>query len=192
MGILRQTFFGRDTPTVAADLLGNILVVRRSQSETQVLICETEAYGGSDDPASHAYKGVTPRARVMFGRPGRAYVYFVYGMHHCFNIVTESEGVAGAVLIRGGVVIRDSRWIQGPGRLCAALGLNLAQNGCDLTRSDGEVTVRRGGFWWVKDAIVAGPRVGISRAKDRPWRFFFEPQRLNAELRHNRIKPLLG
>jgi DNA-3-methyladenine glycosylase len=147
------------------------------------LIVETEAYGGADDPASHAHAGPTPRSRVMFGRPGVAYVYFTYGMHHCFNVVCGPEGRAAAVLVRalepvlGVEAMRrrragaePPRLARGPGSLARALGLDRSHDGTDLTRGAlwiADLAPRRGGR-----RVGRGPRVGISRAAAWPWRYW--------------------
>jgi len=146
-------------------------------------IVETEAYGGADDPASHAHRGETPRTRVMFGPPGVAYVYFTYGMHHCFNVVCGREGSASAVLVRalepvlGLAAMRrrragaeGARLARGPGSAARAMGLDRRHDGADLTR----------GALWIADLapdrggrrIARGPRVGITRAARRPWRYW--------------------
>ena len=131
----------RDTVVVARSLLGQRLVRVLNGQRLSGLICETEAYGGADDPASHAYRR-TPRSAIMFGPPGVAYVYFIYGMHHCLNAVTACDGHPGAVLIRGifpaeGIETMrrqrpgaaDQHLADGPGKLCQALGITLALNG---------------------------------------------------------------
>ena len=149
--------------------------------QTSARIVEVEAYLGLRDPASHAARGPTPRAAIMFGEPGRLYVYLSYGVHCCANIVTERDGVAGAVLLRaaaveeGEDVIRGRRGsspseslLSGPGNLCKGLGIDLRDNGSDLCDPAARVFIERG------DApvdIALGPRVGISRAADRPLRF---------------------
>lgn len=142
-----------------------------------IRLTEVEAYAGPDDPGSHAFRGRTPRNAVMFGPPGRLYVYFTYGMHHCANLVTGAEGDPGAVLLRAGEVVdgielarerrgdvRDRDLARGPARLCQALGLTLADDGivADLTRGPGA------------PAFATGPRVGLRHAADRPWRFWIE------------------
>jgi len=142
---------------------------------------ETEAYTGAADPASHAYRGLTQRNAVMFGPAGHAYVYFTYGMYYCLNVVAERRGRAGAVLLRAleplagleamrahRVAGPAARLCSGPGKLCKALGLTLAQNGLDLTR--GPLGLAAGAS--VPDSeVVAGPRIGITRAADLPYRF---------------------
>lgn len=147
-------------------------------------IVEVEAYLGRDDPASHAYRGPTPRAAIMFGEPGHLYVYLSYGMHCCANIVCEPEGTAGAVLLRaaaltsGEAVVRRRRerpgesrspesLLRGPGNLCAGLGITLGDNGVDVTAPRARLRVEAGD----RPPIAVGPRVGISRATEAPHRF---------------------
>ena len=133
-------------------------------------IVETEAYLGLADAAAHASRGVTPRTKVIFGPPGHAYVYLIYGMHHCLNIVAEPENSPGCVLIRavefGGNEPREG---SGPGRLTRALGITLAQNGADLTR--GTFTVHAP-MRPAKFEIGVSPRIGITHNSDWPLRFF--------------------
>ena len=148
--ILARSFYGRPTVEVARDLLGKILV----HGETSGRIVETEAYLGGDDLAAHSAHGLTARTRVIFGPPGHAYVYFIYGMYECLNLVAEPAGQPGCVLIRAveplsGIEIMQRRrpaahklreLASGPGRLTLALGITRAQNGADVTR--GSLTVR--------------------------------------------------
>ena len=175
MNILKHDFYARDTLTTAGALLGKKLVRKYSGHILSGLICETEAYLGSMDSASHAAKGKTPRNRVMFGRAGRAYVYFVYGMHYLLNMVTEDEENPCAVLIRAIVPLDDIEHMQryrgrsgkdltdGPAKLCQALAIDKSLNGWDLTA---------GIKLWVEDRpmvprhyIKRGPRIGIDYAK---------------------------
>jgi len=144
---LGRAFYERPTTAVAHDLLGKLLVRPRAGGAPRVArIVEVEAYLGERDAASHARRGPTPRAAIMFGPPGFLYVYLIYGMHHCMNFVTESDGVAGAVLIRAAAPVvgfgagagnrdRNGRGgpLTGPGKLCAALSITRALNGHDLT-----------------------------------------------------------
>jgi DNA-3-methyladenine glycosylase len=138
-------------------------------------ITEVEAYAGPADPGSHAFRGRTPRNAVMFGPPGRLYVYFVYGMHFCANLVTGPEGDPGAVLLRAGEVVagldvarerrpasRDRDLARGPARLCRVLGIDLSHNGMRPELVAGEQVT----------ALSTGPRVGLRLAADRPWRFW--------------------
>ena len=147
------------------------------------VIVETEAYGGAGDPASHAYRGRTPRNAVMFGPPGHAYVYFTYGMHHCFNVVCGRRGEPAAVLVRalepvaGLEPMRERRALadvrrlaRGPGSLARALGLDRRHDGLDLTRAPlwvADLPARRRGR-----SVARGPRVGIRVAAERPWRYW--------------------
>ena len=164
---------------VARELLGQVLAVWREGGWIGGTIVETEAYLGQGDPASHSHRGPTPRARVMFGPPGVAYVYFIYGMHHCINAVTEPEGRGAAVLIRAlapvvppGVDVSPPRVpsgrLRGPGLVCRELGITLEMNGRDLQASDVRVIAAPP----VADTdVVVGPRVGINQARELPLRF---------------------
>lgn len=153
---------------MAIDLLGAVLEVRSSPNAapTRARIVETEAYR-TDDPASHSARGPTPRSSIMFGEPGRAYVYFIYGMHAMLNFVTESHGTAGAVLIRG-VVTPERAW-AGPGRLTQGLGITLRDNGESLFGPRFRLFT---GDEASRADIRMSARVGIRKAQDRPWRFF--------------------
>ncbi len=144
---LPRSFYDRDPRQVARELLGQFLLSYDGRDLTGGRIVETEAYLGEQDPGSHASRGRTERNEQMWGPPGTAYVYFIYGAHHCLNIVTWPEGVAGAVLIRaieptvGVEVMARRRGVDklrllaaGPGRLCQALGITLADNGVDMTK----------------------------------------------------------
>jgi DNA-3-methyladenine glycosylase len=171
--------------SVARALIGRLLVYDSPRGRLSGRIVEVEAYRGAEDPASHAYRGLTARNAVMFGLAGHAYVYFTYGMHHCLNIVTGSEGVASAVLVRalepveGLETMREHRGIEaverlarGPGCVTQALGLDRRHNGIDMVRGPlyvAAVPPRRHGF-----ALATGPRIGIRLARTRPWRFFLE------------------
>lgn len=173
---LPRRFFARDTVTVARALLGHLLVHHTPRGRRVGRIVEVEAYRGPRDPASHAYRA-TPRSLIMYGPPGMAYVYFTYGMHFCVNVVTETHGRAGAVLLRAlePVAGLDGRAAAGPGRLTRAMGIDRRHNGSDLTRpplyiADGGASRRR----MTRGRIVAGPRVGITTATRRPWRFGIE------------------
>ncbi|MBS1251927.1 MAG: putative 3-methyladenine DNA glycosylase [Anaerolineales bacterium] len=180
-----RDFFTRATLEVARDLLGCRLVRILDEQRVSGTIVETEAYVGEDDQASHASIGRTPRNEVMYGPPGYAYVYLIYGMHHCLNVVTEYEGFPAAVLIRGlrpdeGIdVMRlyrpnrpDSELTDGPGKLCQALTIDRSLNGTDLVAGD-ELFLEPG------DPINAGqvkrtPRIGVrgdEAALTAPWRF---------------------
>jgi DNA-3-methyladenine glycosylase len=179
--IYLQEFFDRPTLRVARDLLGPYLVVRRGRSVTVGKIVETEAYIGTEDPACHAFRGMTPRNRVMFGPPGFAYVYFTYGNHFMLNFVTEREGFPAAVLIRAaepvdglrGMIKRRGvtdphRLCRGPGNLTAAFGIDRSFNGLPLTGPQLLVGANRGRR---RPTGISG-RVGINDGSDKPWRFF--------------------
>lgn len=176
--ILTREFYDRDTVTVARELLGKILVHGRVAGT----IVETEAYLGGDDLASHSARGITKRTRVIFGPPGHAYVYFIYGMHECLNFVVGPEGTGGAVLIRAAEPTAGTRLMQqrrpnghsvaklasGPGNLTLAFGVTRALNGADVTR--GALVVRK----WNKEALFeirVTPRIGIRQCADLPLRF---------------------
>ncbi len=180
---LAREFYARPARVVAIELIGKVLVYRSSQDEFRGRIVETEAYQGADDPASHAYRGPTPRNQVMFGKPGVSYVYFTYGNHHCMNVVTDSDGVAGAVLIRalepltGTQSMKENRGVSsleqlasGPGKLTQAFGITRAQNGIDLTEDVLYIEGETHDFC----RIGASARIGISAAADRLLRFYEE------------------
>ena len=186
VGVLPQSFYSRPTAEVARNLLGKLIVHRVNGEELAGRIVEVEAYLGLVDEAAHAFAGVTPRTKVMFGPPGHAYVYLIYGMYHCLNFVTEPEGEAGCVLIRALEPIAGMESMQacrptarrlhdlasGPGKLTRAMGITLAHYGADLTR--GELTVRECGTVEA-DEIGISPRIGINKANrcvDWPLRFF--------------------
>jgi DNA-3-methyladenine glycosylase len=171
---LRSIDFTRDSPVVARRLIGMTLLV----DGVGGIIVETEAYD-REDPASHSFSGPTPRNEVMFGPPGRAYVYLSYGIHWCLNFVCREAGHGAGVLIRaleptrGIATMIDRRRQQGlrmlcsgPGRLGQALGITRALNGQRLDRRPFSLTARTG-----EARVVHGPRIGISKAADRPWRF---------------------
>jgi DNA-3-methyladenine glycosylase len=186
MNCQSSSFYQRPTEIVARDLVGKKLVriigKNRKQFRLAGIIVETEAYGYSDDPASHACRGATARNKVMFGDVGRAYVYFTYGNHFCLNVSAKRSNVeAGAVLIRGiepieGIeLMRQFRPIDdvfsltsGPGKLTQALKITSALNGTDLTSSDSELYIE---FGKRPKHIVTTPRIGITRAVDKEWRF---------------------
>jgi DNA-3-methyladenine glycosylase len=153
---LPREFYARPTELVARALLGKILVRRLGRRTMHARIVEVEAYLGERDLASHARRGPTPRTTIMFGPPGHLYVYLVYGMHHCMNFVTESDGVAGAVLIRAAAPLDPTetpRPYSGPGKLCAGLGVTIADKGLDLTAGAG---------LFVADDDAPAPRVATS------------------------------
>ena len=175
--ILPRSFYGRHTVEVARELLGKILV----HGNRAGMIVETEAYLGGDDLASHSARGITNRTRVIFGPPGHAYVYFIYGMHECLNIVAEPDGKPGCVLIRAAEPVAGIGLMQrrrphasveklasGPGNLTRVFGITRAQNGADMTR--GSLVVRA----WKRERefeVRVTPRIGIRQCADWPLRF---------------------
>jgi DNA-3-methyladenine glycosylase len=172
---LPRRFYARPTLEVARGLLGARLVHEVGPGDRRVArIVETEAYLGPDDQASHARSGPTPRTQVMYGPPGHGYVYLIYGMYHCLNLVTEAEGFPAAVLIRAvephaGITGRT----QGPGLVCRAMGIDLALNGADLCTANGSLHVepRRG----PAPPVGVSARVGVEYAGEwarKPWRFY--------------------
>ena len=175
-------FYDRPTELVARDLLGTVLECTTPHGVTRARIVETEAYTGPEDPACHAAAGRTRRTEHLFGPPGRAYVYFIYGMYWCFNAVTRERGHGAAVLVRGvhpvsGTDImrrrrprahRDRDLTNGPGKLCLAMGIVGTMNGTSLR--NGPVVIRAGEA--VDDAdVVVTPRIGITQAAEWPLRF---------------------
>ena len=195
---LPREFYDRDTVAVARALLGKQLVrVLPDDTELSLTITETEAYVGPVDKACHAYNYKrTPRTETMFGPPGTSYIYLIYGMYCCLNLVTEREGEPCAVLIRGGKAAKNAdiisqnrfgckqnelnsyrrkNFLNGPGKLCRGLLLTREQNGLDVTRRDSGLWVCDGP---TPDRIYTGKRIGIDYAQeavDFPWRFRTEP-----------------
>jgi DNA-3-methyladenine glycosylase len=174
---LPHAFYERPVLDVARDLVGCVV----SHAGTSGVIVETEAYHHSE-PACHAFVGLTPRTTTLFGRPGRAYVYRSYGIHALLNAVCEPEGIGAAVLIRAleprdGVELMrerrgpvpDGELCNGPGKLTQALAIELDRNGTDLTT--GPVTIGPRPPDWHEVDLVAGPRIGITKAAELPWRF---------------------
>ena len=158
---LDRSFFLRPTVQVAQELLGKRLVYKNISG----IITETEAYHQHDDPACHAYRGKTLRNASMFGPAGYSYVYFIYGMYHCLNIVTEQEGIGAAVLIRG--MELETHILNGPGRLCRHLNITREQNACDLVTGQDFYLTDEGNT----PAYLSTPRIGISKGTDKLWRF---------------------
>lgn len=172
-----DSLLGGPVLAVAPRLLGAVL----RHGEVAVRLTEVEAYDGSQDPGSHAFRGQTARTASMFGPGGRLYVYFTYGMHHCCNVVTGPEGSASAVLLRGGEVVAgldmararrpgatDRDLARGPARLCRALGIDRSHDGADLRAPEWELDLAAGSV----GRVSTGPRVGLRHAADRPWRFW--------------------
>jgi DNA-3-methyladenine glycosylase len=176
-----RDFFNRYTPDVARDLIGARIVRVMKGRRLAGIVVETEAYRGTCDPASHAYRGKTERNSVMFGRPGHAYVYFTMGMHYCLNVTAEREGVAGAVLLRaiepaeGVPAMTRNRGMDdlarlgaGPGNLTKALGVDLKLNGEDLVESERLFLEMGSGSL----PIGKSTRVGITSGTSMRWRYF--------------------
>ncbi len=189
---LAPAFYLDDPTTVARNLLGKLLVRRLEGQDLIGRIVETEAYLGENDPASHSFPGLTPRNAVMFGPPGRAYVYFIYGMHFCMNVSCEPEGQAGGVLFRALEPVAGlaemarlrklpptapSRLLtSGPGRLCQALGVTREGiNGLDLTRPESALHIADDGNR--PENITITPRIGIRKASALPLRFLIAENR---------------
>ena len=183
---LKREFYNRPTLEVAKELLGKYLVVNKNGTKLSGKIVETEAYRGLYDPASHAYGGMTPRNRIMFGEPGYAYVYFTYGMYYCLNVITERKGFPAAVLIRAlepmeGIEIMKRRRTKekpedltsGPGKLCQAMGVDKSLNGADLIGKTIYVEDRNEAV----GKIVSTNRIGIDEGKDKKWRFYLKDNR---------------
>lgn len=165
--VFSRNFFERPTLTVARDLLGAILCRRCDDGSVLAApIIEVEAYT-ADDPACHAYRGLTERCSVMFGEAGHAYVYFIYGMYFCLNVVTEPRGTAGAVLFRA----VDLEGGNGPGKLCRLLNITSAENGVDLCHLNSPVWVAKGKRI-ANDRVLTSPRIGLSVATEPLWRFY--------------------
>jgi DNA-3-methyladenine glycosylase len=178
---LPRRFFARDPVVVAPELLNKVLVGPNGAGR----IVEVEAYDGGNDPASHAYRGLSPRTAVMFGPPGHLYVYFSYGVHWCANAVCRDDGVAGAVLLRALAPIsgieamqvarpaarRERDLCSGPGKLCQALGIARGHDGADLVTADRGVGIVDDGVAPPDDAVNTA-RIGISVATDVRWRWY--------------------
>ncbi len=192
--VLDDRFYIADAVYVARALLGKILVHYSNEGITSGIIVETEAYSSRNDPACHAFRGKTKRNAVMFGPAGRAYVYFIYGNHYCFNVVTSEPGIAEAVLIRGlepyeGIQLMKLRrgdhhplnnLTSGPGKLCAAMSIGIKENGLALTKpplyiADG-VSVGAG-------QVCSSRRIGISQATEKQWRFYIKHNPFVSRLR---------
>jgi DNA-3-methyladenine glycosylase len=187
-GLLPREFLNRPAPEVAPGLLGCVLEHDSAEGLVAVELTEVEAYNGEEDPASHAYRGRSPRNAVMYGPPGFAYVYFTYGMHFCVNVSCMPPGTASAVLLRAGQVIAgeelarrrrpvkgpDRDLARGPARLCQALGIDRTLNGLDFCDPASPLRLRNGIRSGENRAIRTGPRVGVSTAATVPWRFWLD------------------
>jgi DNA-3-methyladenine glycosylase len=184
--LLPRSFYLPSPEIVARALLGKLITHRLDGQRLTGRIVEIEAYLGLADPASHSFGGKTPRNAVLFGPPGFSYVYFIYGMHYCLNFSCRPDGEPGGVLIRAlepveglntmarrrglATTANPKLLTSGPGRLCQALGITRANaNGLDVTRTDSPLQVRDDGFR--PASILTTPRIGISKAIDKPLRF---------------------
>jgi len=181
--VLPASFYDRDTELVSRDLLGCVLECTTPAGMASGIIVETEAYIGEHDPACHAAAGRTIRTEPLYGRPGIAYVYFIYGMYWCVNAVTRAEGLPSAVLIRAveplagvelmrarrGPARTDRELTNGPGKLCIALGIGREHNRASLQRRP--LVIREGERVAERDVVVAG-RIGIKKAADWPLRWY--------------------
>ncbi|MGP0020626.1 MAG: DNA-3-methyladenine glycosylase [Candidatus Sulfotelmatobacter sp.] len=186
---LDRAFFSRDPRRVARELLGKVLVREAGRKRRTASIVEVEAYLGENDPAAHSAAGNTARTSVLFGPPGHAYVYFIYGNHYCLNVSCEPAGQAGGVLFRAlepltgveemardrGLEIHTSKDLikltSGPGRLCEAFAITRARdNGCDLTSAASSLWIGEDGTR--ARGIRTSRRIGITKAIDKPWRYF--------------------
>jgi DNA-3-methyladenine glycosylase len=177
-----RSWLERDTVEVAKMLIGCQLVRKTPDGMIRIQLTETEAYKGQEDPASHAFRGRTPRNSVMFGRVGLLYVYFIYGMHYCVNIVAHAPGEVGAVLLRGGIAVEgidiiranrpgvsDLHLLNGPAKLSQSLGMTIDFNGYDLFQDrEQEVFLEQ---VETECTILHTPRIGISKGTELPWRF---------------------
>jgi DNA-3-methyladenine glycosylase len=192
--VLDRAFYQRPTSAVARDLLGKVLVSRSGDDDVAVRLSEVEAYLGPEDPACHTAGGRrTPRVRSMWGDAGHAYVYLIYGIHHCLNVVTVGGGAGEAVLLRGAAVVRGAALVRcrrgpkvperdlvnGPGKLAQALAVEIAQDGADLCRGRDGLWIADDGFSVDAEQVVATPRIGVDSAGAAaawPLRFVWNPR----------------
>lgn len=179
---MHRSFYTRPTLEVAEDIIGMSLVYKSPQGKLSARIVEVEAYIGENDPACHAARGKTKRNEVMFHKGGYAYIYFIYGMYYCLNVVTEKADFPAALLIRGaetqeGIEIMQkripakqpqSRWLAGPGKLCRAFNLKREQNGLDLTNTELYLENRNE----PPEKITVTTRIGISKGRSLLYRFY--------------------
>jgi DNA-3-methyladenine glycosylase len=203
--LLPRAFFDRTATEVAPDLLGCVFWSEGPGGRVAVRLTEVEAYEGSLDPASHSFRGRTARNAVMFGPPGHAYVYFTYGMHYCANLVCQRPGDATAVLLRAGQVIEGNALAaerrngqserdlaRGPGRLCQALAIDRTLDGTDVCTVGSPLGIGPPLDRPDPAAIRTGPRVGITKAADRPLRFWLAGDRYVSAYKGNGPPPALG
>lgn len=185
--ILNISFYKQDASIVAKKLLGTYLIHQSPEGQTIGKIVETEAYLSINDPASHSFKGLTNRNSVMFGPPGRAYIYYIYGMYYCFNVVTGKKGSGQAVLIRAlepieGIPLMKLRrnkdeiteLANGPAKLVQAMGITKNLNGSDLTHDSIQISQPRAGDEIDPNEIKVSGRVGISKGNDMLLRYYLK------------------
>jgi DNA-3-methyladenine glycosylase len=181
---LNNAFLEQDPVEVAEQLLGCHLIRKLPQGNIRLMITETEAYKGNEDPASHAYRGITPRNQLMFGKVGTIYVYLIYGMHFCMNIVAHQHSEAGAILLRAGMalegqeIIRTNRpkavernLLNGPGKLTQALSIGMSFNGYDLLQPSEALSIE---IHTHQKSIQKTSRIGITKGMEHLWRFVIE------------------
>ncbi|GAA2478840.1 DNA-3-methyladenine glycosylase [Streptomyces thermolineatus] len=183
--LMPRDFFARPAHLVAPELLGRVLLRREPGQTIALRITEVEAYEGTTDPASHGYRGKTLRNATMFGPAGHLYVYWIYGMHHAANLVCGRAGESNGVLIRAGEIVRGHahaasrrhtaknhhELAKGPGRLTLALGIDRSLDGTDVCAPDSPVRVHEG-TPAPSAAVLSGPRTGVSKGHETPWRFW--------------------
>lgn len=178
-----RNVFERASDDIARDLVGSLLVLHDENATWHAIVVETEAYGGGDDPASHAFRGPTKRSEIMFGLAGFLYVYRIYGLHWCMNVVTGVAGDAGAVLLRGAELLPisndgskgTSMYLRGPGNLTKGLGITGADNGLDCCGgSERWITFHKSMLDDENRIVGVSPRIGISVAQERPSRYFLD------------------
>ncbi|MCU1363838.1 MAG: DNA-3-methyladenine glycosylase [Acidimicrobiaceae bacterium] len=175
-----RSYFERPSDVVAEGLIGALMVVRDGEHEVRAMVVETEAYGGRDDPASHAFRGSTPRSAIMFGPAGFLYVYLSYGLHWCLNVVTEGVGTPSAVLLRAAEIVDvdgvrspdNPSLLRGPGNLTRGLGITGADNASDCCDEVSSRVSFRLPSDDVPVRVERSARVGISRAQERLSRYF--------------------
>jgi DNA-3-methyladenine glycosylase len=182
---LPRSALAGDAVTLAPTLLGRVIISESAQGRVAVRLTEVEAYRGADDPASHAFRGLTRRNSIMFDEPGHLYTYFVYGMHWCANIVTGEIGHPSAVLLRAGEVVdghelaaarrsdrtKPAHLARGPAGRASGLGLAADQNGADLCAPGASISIRAG-VVLAPELVLQGPRVGVNVGVEQPWRFW--------------------
>ncbi len=202
MTLLDREELSTDVLAAAVRLLECTVEADTPDGTVAVRLVEVEAYRGADDPASHSFRGRTPRNSVMFGPPGHLYVYFVYGMHFCANVSCLDDGESGAVLLRAGEIVsdpvtarsrrptarRDVDLARGPARLASLLGLTRDHNGVDVMSKSSPVRVRAGESV-PASRIRSGPRVGVAAARDTPWRFWVDDSDAVSPYRPGRVRP---